>query len=78
MGGIITRAFMRVLLSVVFIISGLIKLGDPERFYLDLQTFPWFHGLAGFLIMLVVPWWELLAALGILTKRLYRGSMLSI
>lgn len=78
MVSLVLRFFIRIVLGAVFLVSGGIKLLDPERFYLDLQTFPWFPPILAYPIMLVLPWWELLAAVGILTKRLYAGALFSL
>ncbi|RFC48394.1 MAG: putative membrane protein YphA, DoxX/SURF4 family [Verrucomicrobia bacterium] len=69
------RWAMRILLATVFLAAGLLKVKDPIRFAEDIRNYQLMADPVPAGLALSLPWLEILAALGILTGLLYRGSL---
>ena len=67
---------LRLLVGTVFVVSGLLKLENPERFLYDIQRFDLVPYLLAYLAALWIPAIELLAGVGLILKRLYRGALI--
>lgn len=66
----------RMVIGLIFLLSALLKLSDPAVFQGDLQVFPFVPYSAAFAIALFVPWFEILAAVSLLLRRLQAGALL--
>lgn len=66
----------RIWLSGVFLLSGLLKALAPDRFLLDLKSFEMLPHQAAYATALVLPWLEIVAAIGLWWRPLARGSAL--
>lgn len=67
---------LRAAVSLVFLVSGFLKLLDPGRFLLDVQAFELLPYSLAFGAALALPWLEILAAVGLWWRRLGTGSPL--
>jgi hypothetical protein len=68
------RILARLLLTVVFMLSGVLKVQAPDRFLLDVQAFHLVPLWLAYGIALGLPWLEIFAALGLWWKGLARGA----
>jgi len=73
---IIIRGGIRLFLSASFLLSGIIKVLDPARFHLDVESFQLLSPLAAYLTALALPWFEIFTALGLWIPKAARGSAL--
>ncbi len=69
------RWMMRLLLAAAFLYAGALKALDPIRFAEDIRNFQLLPDPYPAALALGLPWLEILAALGVLTGVLYRGSL---
>lgn len=69
------RWAMRLLLTGVFLSAGLLKVMDPIGFAEDIRNYQLVSDPIPAALALSLPWLEILAALGVLTGRLFRGSL---
>ncbi len=63
------------LVGAVFIYAGVLKAMAPLRFASDIENYhllPWAFGVR---LAFYLPWLEMLCGLGLLTRRLYAGSI---
>lgn len=65
----------RLVLAGAFLVAGYLKATDPIQFLFDVRSFHLLPDPYAALVAIGLPWLEILAALGILTKRLYLGSL---
>lgn len=68
--------FLRLFLTATFLVAGALKVQAPDRFLLDVEGFGLLPGWLAYATALVLPWVEILAALGLWWKRLARGAAL--
>jgi|TARA_B110000438_G_scaffold197676_1_gene189184 uncharacterized membrane protein len=66
--------FCRFFLSFFFILSGIVKLLDPGRFYLDVKAFELLPLNVAYGVALFLPVFELVAAAALWIPRLRRGA----
>lgn len=69
---------IQIALGLVFLLSGLLKLGDPARFLQDLQAFTFLPYSLAFATVLILPWAEVLAAVALILGRLRSGALLML
>lgn len=65
---------LRIGVSAVFLVSGLLKLKDPARFLLDVAAFELLPHVVNYAVALILPWLEVLAAIGLWIRRLATGG----
>ncbi len=65
----------RLLLGGWFLFAGIQKALDPIQFLFDIRSFQLLPDPYAALLSLALPWLEIFCALGVLTKRLYLGSL---
>ena len=73
--GRIVEFLFRWILAGAFLVAGLLKARDPIQFLFDIRSFHLLPDPYAGLLALGLPWLEILGALGVLTKRLYAGSL---
>ncbi len=69
------RWAMRIILAGVFLYAGALKVKEPIRFAEDIRNYQLVSDPVPAALALSLPWLEILAALGVLTGLLYRGSL---
>jgi len=72
--GRILRRVPGVLAGGLFVYSGLLKVADPGRFLLDLESFPFLPSVLAFATALVLPWMELLGGAALIVGKLKEGG----
>ncbi len=72
----IVTLLIRLAVSAVFLVSGLLKVIDPARFLIDVRSFELLPYSLAWAVALVLPWLEIFAALGLWLRRLASGSAL--
>lgn len=70
------RFFVRLFVSVVFLVSGALKLQDPSRFMLDVQSFQLLPYWADYAAALALPWLEIFCAIALWRPSLARAAAL--
>jgi len=70
-----TEIFIRIILGVTFIVSGLLKAQDPLTFYGDIQNFDIISGQMALTFAYFVPWSELICGSALLFRLRYRGAI---
>ncbi len=70
------RFLARVWLTVVFLLSGSLKVWAPDRFLLDVRAFELAPYVIAFVIALILPWVEIFGALALWWPRLARSGAL--
>ena len=68
----------RLVLAGFFILAGLLKIQNPQELVTAIESYQVIPYKASVLLALFMPWSELLAGTGVLTKKLYRGSLLTL
>ncbi len=68
----------RLLLGGYFIYYGLLKIPDPTFFAIEIRNYRILPDPFNSLLALTLPWLELLAGFGVITRRLYAGSLVAI
>lgn len=71
----VLRWTMRIILAGVFLYAGYLKVKDPIQFTEDIRNYQLIQDPLPAALALSLPWLEILAALGVLTGLLYRGSL---
>jgi len=71
----ILRWIMRIILAGVFLYAGHLKVKNPIQFTEDIRNYQLIPDPLPATLALSLPWLEILAALGVLTGLLYRGSL---
>lgn len=66
--------FFRLVLGVIFVVSGLAKIADPVRTLLTFREFQLFPGSLEVFLALYIPWLEFILGLCTLLGILYRTS----
>ncbi|MCC5835811.1 MAG: hypothetical protein JJU20_13860 [Opitutales bacterium] len=69
---------VQIAIGLVFLLSGLLKLGDPARFLDDLQAFPFVPYSLAFATVLILPWAEVLSAVALIIGRLRSGALMML
>ncbi len=72
----VTAIFVRVILGVTFIVSGLLKIQDPITFYGDIQNFDIISGQMALTFAYFVPWLELICGTALLFRLRYHGAII--
>ena len=65
----------RLVLGGAFLLAGYLKARDPTQFLFDVRSFQLLPDPYAALLAMGLPWLEIFAAVGILLKRLYLGSL---
>ncbi|MCC5805351.1 MAG: hypothetical protein JJU00_03385 [Opitutales bacterium] len=68
------RTVLRVTLTAVFILSGVLKLAAPDRFLFDLQAFGFIPYPLAYLTAFFLPWLEVVAAGALWSPPFRRGG----
>ncbi len=66
---------MRVFLGALFVLSGVLKLKNPELFAIDIHNFRIVRDPIPSLIALTLPWLEIFAGLALIARRIYLGAL---
>lgn len=75
----IAALICRYLLAAVFLLAGGLKLADPSRFLLDIQSFNVLPYPVAFGAAMLVPWLEVLGALALVAGRWgYRAALICL
>ncbi|MCB1121379.1 MAG: DoxX family protein [Verrucomicrobiae bacterium] len=69
---------LRLILAAFFVSAGVIKILDPKSLVAAIETYQVLPYRLSFLLAFFLPWVEVVAGVGILLKKLYRGSLFSI
>jgi uncharacterized membrane protein YphA (DoxX/SURF4 family) len=72
----ITLCLLRLVLSLLFALSGIIKILDPGRFFLDVKAFELLNEPAAYAAALFLPCFEIIAACCLWVPGLRRGAAL--
>jgi uncharacterized membrane protein YphA (DoxX/SURF4 family) len=67
-------SILRLFVTAVFVVSGALKLQDPSRFLLDVQSFELLPYWAAYATALALPWLELLCAVALWRPSLARAG----
>ena len=62
-------------LGGAFLVAGYLKARDPNQFLFDVRSFQLLPDPYAALLAMGLPWLEIFAAVGVLLKRLYLGSL---
>lgn len=76
--GLWIHRVIRIILAGFFIVAGGLKIWDPQSLTAAIETYQVLPYSLAVLLSLYMPWLEVLAGIGILTKKLYVGSLLII
>ena len=76
--GLWIHRVIRIVLAGFFIVAGGLKIWDPQSLTAAIETYQALPYSLAVLLSLYMPWLEVLAGIGILTKKLYVGSLLII
>jgi len=68
------KRFLRASCGLVFLLSGLLKLADPARFLIDIQSMQLVPYPTAWAATFFVPWLEVIAGLALVLGRLERGA----
>ena len=66
------------LIAVFFISVGILKLADPQQFAIAIRNYQLIPRPTIHVVAMVLPWWEILAGIGILLAPLRRASALLV
>lgn len=69
---------VQIAIALVFLVSGLLKLSNPEGFLQDMRAFVFFPYTLAFASALLLPWAEVLAAVALIIGRLRSGALLML
>ena len=72
------RLALRIVLGGYFVLASLDKIWDPRMFALRIMEYKLLPDPWPSLMAISLPWFELLAGLGVVTRLLYRGSLAAI
>lgn len=75
-GTSLIRGGVRGLVSLVFLVSGGLKLQDPSRFLLDVQSFELLPYTLAYAVALALPWLEVFGAVALWRQSLARSAAL--
>jgi putative oxidoreductase len=64
-----------IVIGGLFIYAGIVKILDPVAFARDIDNYKMLPWKAGVALALYLPWLEVLCALGLIARVLYRGSV---
>lgn len=67
---------IRILVTLVFLVSGFLKVVDPSRFLIDVRSFGLLPYPTDIATALALPWLEILCAFALWWKRLSAGAAL--
>ena len=67
-------SLLRVAVTVIFLLSGLLKVLAPDRFLLDVQAFGILSYDLAYQAAFLVPWLEIVAAIGLWIRPLRQGA----
>jgi len=66
------------LIGALFVYAGVVKIVDPVAFARDIDNYKMLPWTAAVGVGLYLPWLEILCGLGLITRVLYRGSVLIV
>jgi hypothetical protein len=72
------RRVTAILIGALFVYAGVVKVIDPVAFARDIDNYKMLSWTAAAGVGLYLPWLEILCGLGLITRVLYRGSVLII
>lgn len=69
---------VQIAIALVFLLSGLLKLSNPQAFLVDMEAFGFIPYTIAFTTALFLPWGEVLAAVALIIGRLRSGALLML
>ena len=69
---------LRLIVGVVFLVYAIQKIINPEGFAIEVRGYELLPDPYVALIALTLPWFEVFAAIGLIARRFYEGSLLAI
>ncbi len=67
--------FIRLVLGLIFILSGVLKMINPGKFVFDIQAFDLVPYRLAYFTAIFLPWLEVIAGISLVIKKLYLGAL---